>query len=102
MADNRHFILQGHDVVAVDLMTWAHWIETAHEKRIVAKTWVNQVEVSTVFLGLNHRYGDEGPLQLFETMIFGGDHNEYQWRYATWDEAEAGHWSAVKLIGGGN
>ncbi len=63
------------------------------------------VHVSTVFLGLDHNYGDNygdrsapgyQPI-LFETMIFGGVHNDYQTRYATWMEAEVGHDKAVQL-----
>lgn len=55
-----------------------------------------KVEVSTVFLGLDHNWGI-GPPLLFETMIFGGVHDEYQERYSIWDEAEAGHARAVAL-----
>jgi len=58
----------------------------------------DDVRVSTVFLGMNHNWG-EGPPILFETMIFGGDHDEYQWRYVTWDEAIAGHKSACLVAG---
>jgi hypothetical protein len=32
-------------------------------------------------------------------MIFGGEHNEYQERYSTWEEAEEGHKRAVAMIG---
>ena len=35
---------------------------------------------------------------LFETMIFGGEHHEYQERYTTWDEAIKGHKEAVALV----
>lgn len=34
----------------------------------------------------------------FETMIFGGEHDQYQERYSTWDEAEAGHKRAIELV----
>jgi len=47
-------------------------------------------EVSTVFLGLDHAFGD-GPPVLFETMVFGGPLDGEQDRYCTWDEAVAGH-----------
>jgi len=56
------------------------------------------VSVSTVFLGLDHSWGD-GPPMLFETMIFGGEHDEDQWRYSTWGEAVAGHKVACKIAG---
>jgi hypothetical protein len=58
------------------------------------------VRVSTVFLGIDHRFqhkaGDGGPL-VFETMIFGGVHDGYQERYVSWREAEAGHRQAVLM-----
>lgn len=50
----------------------------------------NRDRVSTVFLSLDHNWGD-GPPILFETMIFGGEHDGYQERYRTWEEAEEGH-----------
>lgn len=60
--------------------------------------------VSTVYLGLNHRWGD-GPPLIFETMTFP---DEEQWRYSTEAEAKENHaflvkfyrfwwWSAVPL-----
>lgn len=84
------YILEGHEVIeCTDLMKWAKWIENAD--RNVAKTTISpDVKVSTVFLGLNHNYGDGEPL-LFETMVFGGEHDEEMERYSTWEQAEIGH-----------
>lgn len=66
----------------------------------VGYTSIDGVNISTVFLGLDHRfYGDDPPI-LFETMIFGGEHNEFQERYCTWEEAERGHQKAVKMVKG--
>ncbi len=58
------------------------------------------IRVSTVFLGLNHQYGG-GPPLIFETMIFGGEYDEEQWRYTTEAEALQGHEAAVALAFGG-
>lgn len=71
------------------------------EKRTVAKTQVSpDVEVSTVFLGIDHGtglgYGEDDKPILFETMIFGGKHDQWQWRWSTWNEAVAGHMRAVE------
>lgn len=55
------------------------------------------VTVSTVWLGLDHQYGD-GPPLIFETMIFGGEHDGYQERYSTKEQALAGHAKAVKMV----
>jgi hypothetical protein len=97
----RHdkFILDGKTPVPVDLMTWAKWFETADDKRVVAKSNVGDASVSTVFLGLNHQWGD-GPPLLFETIIFGGEHNEWQDRCSTWKDAEAMHQKACALVRG--
>jgi len=52
------------------------------------------IRVSTVWLGMDHGFGD-GPPVLFETMIF-SDHEKYpynqaQTRYVTEEEASEGH-----------
>ena len=57
--------------------------------RRVARTAVGDDEVSTVWLGVDHSFGLGGPPILFETMVFPAcDVCE---RYATEDEARAGH-----------
>jgi hypothetical protein len=82
-----------------DLLEWARAFETMN--RLVAEAEpIAGIRVSTVFLGLDHSFGD-GPPRLFETMIFGGEHDGDQWRYSTWAEAEAGHARAVALVGEG-
>jgi len=87
---NDKYILDGHKPVPCDdLMKWANWMGVAD--RHVAKTQVSDdITVSTVFLGLNHNYG-EGDLLLFETMVFGGSLDEGMERYTTWEQAEKGH-----------
>ena len=52
--------------------------------------------VSTVFLAVNHQWGD-GPPILWETMIFGGEHDGYQERYTSREEALAGHALALSM-----
>jgi hypothetical protein len=78
-----------------DLLTWARWLETAD--RIVAKTNIGPLRVSTVFLGLDHAPLQGEPPQLFETMIFDGGEDGYQTRCSTWDEAEKMHAAAVEV-----
>lgn len=93
----NNYILNGKEpVLEPDLMKFGKWFETAD--RVVKKTELPDCEVSTVFLGIDHRHFSDGPPILFETMIFGGEHNEYQERYSTWDEAEAGHQKAIEMI----
>ena len=94
-----YYILQDGEPVAVDLTAWASWFETA-DRHVARETVRGFYDVSTVFLGLDHQFGD-GPPILFETMVFGGDHEEvgsYTQRYSTWDEAEAGHKRVVEQL----
>ena len=62
----------------------------------------NEIFISTVFLGMDHGWGDrENPNYkplLFETMIFGGEHNDFQTRYHTYKEAVEGHEYALNLV----
>ena len=96
MSSARKYVLEDHTPVPCDdLFKWAKWCKT-HERQVaVANDYVvvtdfTEVRVSTVFLALDHRYGS-GPPLLFETMVFGGEHDQEQERYGTWEEAEAGH-----------
>ena len=55
------------------------------------------IEISTVFLGINHQYSNGKP-RIFETMIFGGKYDQEMERYSTWNEAEEGHKRWVERI----
>jgi hypothetical protein len=65
-------------------------------KRIAYTELNDEVNISTVWLGIDHGCGSDKPV-IFETMIFGGEHDGYQDRYYTEDEARAGHEKAVAL-----
>lgn len=91
-----NYILEGKQPKQVDdILEWATWFETGD--RIVEQTQIGGVKISTVFLGIDYQYGEGEPL-LFETMIFGGDDDEYQERYSTWDEAVKGHQFACEKV----
>lgn len=84
-----------------ELFVWAEWYENADRR--VAEDTIGEYWVSTVFLGLDHRFDDEGPPLIFETMIkhkIDGWMN-YQNRYATWEEALKGHNEAVEWVKNG-
>ncbi len=78
---------------------WAEWMEAAKESGAfrVAEDDLGEVKVSTVFLGLNHGLIDRTPI-LWETMIFGGEHDGWLERYATKAEAIVGHEQALALV----
>ena len=92
-----HYILDEKlDVVEVSLQQWGRFFEKIGNRR-VAFDKVGVYLVSTVFLGIDHNFLEEGPPHLFETMIFkaGSNQDLYCERYATWDEAVEGHERAV-------
>lgn len=101
MSDKYILDKNGNPQPCSDLMEWATWFE-AGNRRIGNDTILiddEEVRVSTVFLGIDHSLGGSEP-ELFETMIFGGKHDQYQERYATREEAIIGHSDAVKLVTG--
>jgi hypothetical protein len=59
-------------------------------KHVASTTLDDETQISTVFLSLDHNWGD-GPPLIFETMVFGGKYDQEQERYATETEALAGH-----------
>lgn len=96
---NNTYILKGKIPVPCNFLEWGEWLENPNN-RIVSVTKIGDVKISTVFLGLDHQFyitGEERPA-LFETMIFKGEHDDFQERYSTWDEAEEGHKKAVELV----
>lgn len=93
---NGRYILNGHiPVPEPDLMKWVRWFETAN--RLVSRTTTGEVEVSTVFLGLDYGIFNEPP-RLFETLVLGGPHDQEGERYETWEEAEIGHRKWAKTL----
>lgn len=78
-----------------DLMDWARFME--NNDRRVARDEVGDIYISTVFLGTDHGWRNPEPI-LFETMIFGGEHDGYQERCSTYDEAVKMHEVAVNLV----
>lgn len=60
---------------------------------------VDQVEVSTVHLVVDHAWGGEGPPVLFETLLFPtSDIGEYMWRWTTKERALQGHRAVVAWL----
>lgn len=68
--------------------------------RQVADTKILNVTISTIFLGYSYKWpGDIERLPIvFETMIFGGDNDQWCVRTPTWAEAEGTHKIAVAMV----
>ena len=90
------YILEGKKAVPCnDIIAWGKYFQTADRK--VAKDSIGDVDISTVFLGLDHNWGD-GPPLLFETLVFGGSMDGEMERYPSWTDAVMGHKRMVKLV----
>lgn len=82
-----------------DTIKWAWWFE--NNQRTIQKTTSKKmgIMVSTVFLGIDHNFSNRGEPLVFETMIFGGEHDGWCARASTKDEAERYHKHAIGLVG---
>jgi hypothetical protein len=89
----------GEPVPEPDLHVWAEWMETA-DRHLANDRLDDGTRVSTIFLGLDHAFPLIRRPILWETMIFGGPHDQYQERYASRDEALEGHAYALALAHG--
>lgn len=90
----KYYVLKNKKPIQVDR---SEWVNAMNEDKHVRRNMFGNVLVSTVFLGLDHSWDGGKPL-LFETMIFGGKHDQYQTRCSTWDEAVIQHEEACKLV----
>ena len=93
------YILDGKIAKQCDsVLEWGQWMEENSCR--VAFDRIDEIEVSTVFLGLDYNHFGEGDPLLFETMTFWPDDSDSseQRRYFTWEEAEAGHREMVEEV----
>jgi hypothetical protein len=97
--NNGRYILDatGNPIPEPDLIKWANWFEDSGPQRRVAHDVRGKYSISTVFIALDHSFG-EGPPLLFETMVFGGK-SGIQERYATREEALEGHKRILAEVG---
>lgn len=100
-----------HPVPVGDEHVWKQWMRS-HNQRVAHSTLnlrtqprrgnklqnFEKIVVSTLFVGTDNSDVPGAPPQVFETLVIGGPHQSESWRWATWDEAEAGHWLVVNLL----
>lgn len=111
------YVLDGKTPVRANVFELEGFLGKAGDRRVALTTLGDKVEVSTVFLGVDHNFYGEGPPILFETMVFYKldkpvitklpwrkepsvriTGTGLQVRYATWEEAEEGHARVVALV----
>lgn len=91
----KMYILENNKPVeAADEKQFFDWMS---KNKVMARERSSESMISTVFLGFDHG-GSSGKPLLFETMIFGGEHDGYQKRHFEYDEAIKEHNDAVELV----
>jgi 20S proteasome alpha/beta subunit len=89
----RYYNRQGEPI---DMTEWTRLFHPLYQQ--IARTTIGPYTVSTVWLGLDHNWGD-GPPLIFETMIFGSSNlDEDCHRWSTEAQALAGHAELVTLV----
>jgi hypothetical protein len=96
---SKWYILDNNNkpIPATSIIEAAEWLEKNPERKAVKQENIGDIFVSTVFLGLDHAWNSTTPI-LWETMIFGGEHDQYQERYTSHEDALKGHEFAVELV----
>lgn len=92
---SKYYILIDKEIHEASLMEWAEWMENSKEA-IVSKSQMvvsmrgkklGNINVSTVFLGLDYSFNSDSEPVLFETMVFGGEMDQEMDRCCTYEGA---------------
>ncbi len=104
---NKTYILNsdGEPELCEDIQKWGAWMAVHVEERLIAvstdgKGEPGAVKISTVFMGLDHSFGETDNPVLFETRITNGIHDGYVEQYSTRKAALEGQDKAVKRVFG--
>lgn len=102
MIEDRYFAPDG---TAITMREWAQLWEQRHLDMSNDSWWRrrtvidDEVEVSSIWLGLNYNFGVEGPPLIWETMIFyANEGDSEQWRYPSRQAALDHHEEIVRQL----
>ena len=91
-----YILKRGEPIKAKSSKHYHYWSSNSKYK-CVKQEHIDDIFISTVFLGLDHSLGSNIPV-LWETMIFGGEHDQYQERYTSYKDAFEGHQLALNVV----
>jgi hypothetical protein len=91
------YVLVGHTALPLADGEFDQWKGAAS----VALSMFKSGTVSTIFLGVDHRFHDDGLPLLFETLVLSGPHKGYEVRSPTWELAESTHRQACDMVRAG-
>jgi hypothetical protein len=82
-----------HEIKPCGIEEWAIWFEHnfGGPLHFMFKTYAEDIEVSTVFLGIDHNFFGDGPPLIFETMVFRDGLGDEMMRCSTWEQAQEQH-----------
>jgi hypothetical protein len=87
----------GNPIREINLLKWSKEMDTP--ARTVGREKVGDSEISTVFLGIDHGFGETEVPILWETMVFGGRMDTHTERCSgTREQAEAMHAAVVAKV----
>jgi hypothetical protein len=97
---SRYFILRDDEVFEEpDHPSWKEWYESCYEAiECIDRTELTHGIVSTHFLAVDMTLARDAAPQLFETRVTGGWLADQRQRYATLEEARAGHQAWVARV----
>ncbi len=88
-------------VIEPNFLAWSVWFYGQGRDHHLAETFVGEVRVSTVFLGVDPITRPDGRPLLWETLIEGGESDGWKDQYASAAEARRGHAGAIASLGVG-
>lgn len=89
---------KGEPIACNDIEVWAKWFQSNVESRSVKATVIEDITISTVFLGLDHGYNSNRPV-LWETLVFEGPLDQEMNRCTgSREQAEAMHAEMVEKV----
>lgn len=81
-----------------DIFRWAHIMQT-HEYYLLKSHVGSRSQLTTRFTGIDNGHrDDQGRMLLFESSVCGYHYDGPAPRYATWDEAEKGHYELYESL----
>lgn len=91
-----YILIENKPVLTYDFHAWVFWMN--HNNRVIKHTNLpDGICVTTMFLGIDNGWSNDQPI-LFETLIFGGEHNDFCERYSDYEMALSGHERAIEMI----
>lgn len=98
MLDDLYILDENQQPIApTTLEQWSKWRKDDNNLQVDLSIFY-WGKVSTIFLGKDYSNFPNQKPQLFETMVFGGEHNGQFRRYSTWEQAVQGHKEVCMLV----